>query len=58
MANKGHSYNPLPAARWGIKNVLFNGEQEKEFIVCVRIEKAVTHDHRLPSHCKLCDAKG
>ena len=34
------------------KNAMFNGEQEKESIICVRIEKSVPRDHRLSSLSK------
>ena len=39
------------------KNAIFNGEQEKESIICVRIEKSVPRDHHLSSLGKPLDAK-
>ena len=37
----------LLGAIFQTKNVVFNGEQEKESIICVRREKSIPRDHHL-----------
>ena len=32
------------------KNAVFNGEQERISIICIRIEKSVPHDHTVCHH--------
>ena len=40
------------------ENEVFNGKQERESIICVKlIEKSVPHDHHLSSLGKPCDAR-